>query len=323
MKAIVQHGYGSDADPVGSLVFEEVDAPTPGADDVLVRVRAASVNAADWFIAQGRPYLIRAVSGLRTPRIPVAGKALAGVVEAVGPGVTTFAAGDEVYAEAAGGAFAELVSVPSGRVARKPAGLTFEEAAAIPLAGTTALQGLRDVGRLSAGQTLLVNGASGGVGTFAVQIGKALGAEVTGVCSTRNVDLVRSLGADHVLDYTREELSGRYDVILDLVGNHSLSQLRGALTAHGTAVLSAGQGGRVLGPLGRIARATFLSATVPQRLRPLVATHRVADLDALTAMVDAGALVPSIERTYPLSATADAVRHLGVDHARGKIVVVP
>jgi NADPH:quinone reductase-like Zn-dependent oxidoreductase len=319
MKAIVQRGYGPD----DVLTFEDVDIPPVGDHDVLVRVRAASVNAADWFTTIGKPYLIRAISGLRSPRVPVAGKALAGEVVAVGGRVTGFAVGDEVWAESNGGAFAEYASVPATRVAHKPARLTFEQAAAVPLAGTTALQGLRDVGRLQSGQSLLVNGASGGVGTFAVQLGTAFGAEVTGVCSTRNVDLVRSIGADHVIDYTREELTGRYDVILDLVGNHSLSRLRSALTERGTAVLSAGHGNRVFGPLGRIARATALSLVTRQRLRPLVAMFSAADLDVLAGLADEGSLTPAIDRTYPLSASLEAVRHLGLEHARGTIVVVP
>lgn len=319
MKAIVQRGYGSDA----VLSFEDVDDPTVGERDVLVRVRAASVNAADWYTVLGKPYLIRAISGLRTPRVPVAGKALAGVVEAVGGSVVGFAEGDEVWAEPNGGAFAELASIPAKRVAHKPAGLTFEQAAAVPLAGTTALQGLRDVARLAAGQSLLVIGASGGVGTFAVQLGKAFGASVTGVCSTRNVELVRSLGADRVIDYTREELSGRYDVIFDLVGDRTLSTLRGVLAERGTVVLSAGQGNRVTGPLGRIARAGVLSLATRQRLRPLVATYSSSDLDVLARLVDEGSMTPAIECTYPLSAGRDAVRHLGVDHARGKVVVLP
>lgn len=319
MKAIVQRGYGSD----DVLSFHDVDVPAVGDHDVLVRVRAASVNAADWYTMIGRPYLIRAISGLRSPRVPVAGKALAGEVVAVGAKVTGFVAGNEVWAEPNGGAFAEYASVPAKRVALKPAALTFEQAATVPLAGTTALQGLRDVGRLQAGQSLLVNGASGGVGTFAVQIGKAWGAEVTGVCSTRNVDLVRSVGADHVLDYTRDELAGRYDVILDLVGNHSLSRLRSVLTERGTLVLSAGEGNRVTGPFGRIARAGVLSLFSRQRLRPLVAMYSAADLDVLAGLADEGALTPAIDRAYPLSAGRDAVRHLGVDHARGKVVVLP
>ncbi|WP_028050546.1 NAD(P)-dependent alcohol dehydrogenase [Cellulomonas sp. URHD0024] len=319
MKAIVQRGYGTDE----VVSFEDVAVPVVGDHDVLVRVRAASLNAADWFTMIGKPYLIRAVSGLRTPRVPVAGKALSGEVVALGAQVSGFVVGDEIWAEPNGGAFAEYASIPAERVAHKPPSLTFEQAAAVPLAGTTALQGLRDVGRLHSGQSLLVNGASGGVGTFAVQLGKAFGAEVTGVCSTRNVELVRSVGADHVLDYTRDEFTGRYDVIFDLVGNHSLSRLRSALTERGTLVLSAGEGSRVFGPIGRIIRGGILSLITRHRLEPLVAKHSVADLDLLAEFVAAGSITPAIDRTYPLSACRDAVRRLGVEHARGKIVLVP
>ena len=320
MRAIVQRAYGT----CEALRLEDIDEPTPGPHDVLVRVRAASVNRADWFLTTGRPYILRAGLGLRGPRVPVRGRDLAGTVTAVGSAVTDFGPGDEVYAETTTGSFAEYACVPERLLAPKPTNLTFEQAAAVPLAAVTALQGLRDVGRLQPGQAVLVNGASGGVGTFAVQIAKTLGADVTGVCSTRNLELVGSLGADRVIDYTREDFtrSGRrYDLILDLVGQHPLLACRAALTGSGTLVLAGGDGGSVFGPIGRYIRALALSPLVPQRLRVLVAKPARRDLEALTAFIEAGHVTPVIEKTYPLAETVEALRHHTEQHARSKIVI--
>jgi NADPH:quinone reductase-like Zn-dependent oxidoreductase len=320
MQAIVQHAYGA----VDVLRLQDIDEPTPGPHEVLVRVHAASVNHGDWFVTSGRPYVLRAALGLHRPRVAVRGRDLAGRVETVGAAVTGFRPGDDVYAEITTGSFAEYACVPERLLAHKPTNLTFEQAAAVPLAAGTALQGLRDVGEVQPGQAVLVNGASGGVGTFAVQIAKTLGADVTGVCSTRNVELVRSLGADHVIDYTREDFarSGqRYDVILDLAGRHPLAACRGALTRTGTLVLASGSGGRVLGPLGRYVRALALSPFVGQRLRVHAAKPSRSDLDALTSLIESGSVTPVVEATYALADTAEAIHHLAERHARAKIVV--
>jgi NADPH:quinone reductase-like Zn-dependent oxidoreductase len=320
MRAIVQHAYGT----ADVLELQDVTEPTPGPHDVLVAVHAASVNHADWFTTRGQPWIIRAALGLRRPRVAVRGRDLAGRVEAVGAAVTLFRRGEDVYAETATGSFAELACVPERLLAHKPTNLTFEQAAAVPLAAVTALQGLRDVGRVQPGQAVLINGASGGVGTFAVQIATAMGADVTGVCSTRNVALVRSLGADHVIDYTREDFtrSGqRYDVILDLAGRHPLAACRGALTRTGTLVLASGHGGPVLGPLGRYARALAWSPFVTQRLRVHATKPSRSDLAALAALIEAGAVTPVIEATYALADTPAAIRHLSEAHARAKNVI--
>jgi len=320
MKAITYHSYGS-ADVLG---LEDVALPSITDDELLVRVGAASINRADWFMLSGTPYLLRLMAGLRRPRHPVPGRDLAGTVEAVGKRVTDFRPGDEVYAEITGGAYAEYARVPQALAAHKPTNLTFEEAATVPLAGNTALQGMRDLAKVGPGQRVLVNGASGGVGTFAVQIAAALGAEVTGVCSTRNVDLVRSLGATHVIDYTNEDFTAggrRYDVILDLVGNHSLRACRRALTPTGTLVLSSGSGNRVTGPIGRMIRALAMSTVVRQRLVVLTVRPGREHLDALTALIEAGKVVPVVERTFPLAGAADAFRHYADAHPRSKIVI--
>jgi NADPH:quinone reductase-like Zn-dependent oxidoreductase len=325
MKAIVQHEYGSP----DALRLEDVDQPVAAPEHVLVRVHAASVNAADWHAMRGDPKLARLQLGMRRPKAPVRGRDFAGEVVEVGPGVTQVVAGDEVFGETGttDGAFAEYVSVPAGRVARKPAGLTFEQAAAVPLAGCTALQGLRDVARVQPGQRLLVNGASGGVGTFAVQIGTALGAHVTAVCSTRNVELVRSLGADAVVDYTAEDVvsSGqRFDVVLDLVGNRSLRELRRLLTARGTLVLSGGgvfAGGSLVGPMALIIGGGLVGRVVRQRIRPLTASTTTERLTALARLVESGQVRPVIERTYPLAEVPAAIRYLETEHARAKVVV--
>ncbi len=324
MMAIVQRTYGS----ADVLRHREIARPTIGQGDVLVRVHAASVNAADWHLMRGMPYVIRGLGsrmgfGMRGPRSAVLGLNVAGTVEAVGSEVTQFRAGEEVFGEHPG-AFAEYLVAPESALARKPANLTFEQAAAMPLAATTALQGLRDHGRIQPGQTVLVNGASGGVGHFAVQIAKHLGAEVTGVCSTRNVEMVRSIGADHVVDYTRDDFTDglrRYDVILDLVGNRSLSHLRRALNPQGTLLISHGAGGHWMGPIGTILRAILTSIFVSQRLRTFEATTTQADLNVVKDLVEAATIKPIIDRTYPLDQAAEAVRYVEQGHARGKVVI--
>jgi len=324
MQAIVQPAYGSPE----VLERRAIARPVVGDGDVLVRVHAASVNAADWHLVRGMPYIIRAAGsrtgfGLRRPTSSVLGLSMAGVVDAVGKDVTELRPGDAVYGEHPG-AFADYLRAPEGVLAPMPSNLTFEEAAAVPLAATTALQGLRDHGHVGPGTTLLINGASGGVGHFAVQIAKAFGAQVTGVCSTRNVEMVRSLGADHVVDYTREDFTtGQrpYDVILDLVGNRSLSELRRALTPTGTLLISHGAGGRWVGPTGTILRAVMTSPFISQRLGSFVAKPIKADLVVLKDLIEAGKIRPVIDRTYPLSEVAEAVRHVETGHARGKVVI--
>ncbi|NUK08431.1 NAD(P)-dependent alcohol dehydrogenase [Streptomyces lunaelactis] len=322
MKAIVQDRYGSP----DVLELREVDKPVVADHEVLVRVRTAAVNARDWHLMRGDPYLARLVLGFGRPKTKIRGTDFAGQVEAVGKDVNRFRPGDEVFGEA-DGAFAEYVCAPDDVVEPKPANLTFEQAAALPLAGNTALMGLRDLGRVQPGQTVLVNGASGGVGTFAVQIAKAFGAEVTGVCSTRNVDLVRSVGADHVVDYTREDFTRngrRYDVVLDLVGNRSLAECRRALTPAGTLVLSGGgvsEGGSLVGPMGLILRGQALSRFVSQRLLVLTATPNKENLAALRELAESGKVTPVIDRTYPLREVPEAIRYLEVEHAHAKVVI--
>ncbi len=320
MKALVQHAYGSP----DHLRLEEVETPTPRADEVLVRVRAASVNHADVALTLGEPLVMRLALGLRRPRVRIRGRDVAGVVESVGRDVTRFRPGDEVFAESTTGTFAEYTRVPERRLARKPENLTFEQAAAVPLAGVTALQALRDRGSVQPGQRVLVNGASGGVGTFAVQIAKALGAEVTGVCSTRNVDLVRALGADHVVDHRHHDVTrsdARHDVILDNVGNHSLASLVSVLTPQGVLVLSNGTGGRVLGPLGRYAGAMVRSPFVGPRLRVHAARPDGDDLAALGRMIEAGEVTPAVESIRPLDEVPQVICDLLEHHARSKIVI--
>ncbi|MEU4449636.1 NAD(P)-dependent alcohol dehydrogenase [Actinosynnema sp. NPDC050801] len=329
MKAIVQDRYGSSE----LLRLEEVDKPTPADNEVLVRVHAASVNAADWHIMRGDPRAARLVMpaafGWSGPKRRVRGRDFAGRVEAVGRGVTRFGAGDEVFGDLgfADGAFAEYACPPEDLVERKPAGLTFEQAAAMPVAGNTALVGVRDLARARPGQRMLVNGASGGVGTFAVQIAKSFGAEVTAVCSTRNVDLLRSIGADHVVDYTKEDFAGqghRYDVVFDLVANRSLADLRRALTPEGTLVLSGGgvsDGGSLVGPMGLSVKAGLLSRFVRQRLVQLTTTTSRENLATLAGLAESGALVPVIDRTYPLAEAPQAIRYLELEHARAKVVI--
>jgi NADPH:quinone reductase-like Zn-dependent oxidoreductase len=322
MKAIVQDRYG----PSSVLRLREIDPPEPGENEVLVRVRAAAVNAADWHVMRGDPYLARLTLGLTRPKARVRGQDFAGQVEAVGPGVTELGPGDEVYGNLAWaqGAFAEYARVPVGQVETSPAGLTYEEAAAIPLAGTTALQGLA-AGDVGEGRRLLVNGASGGVGLFAVQLGKSRGAEVTGVCSTRNAGLVREAGADHVVDYTTDDFAqDRYDLVFDLVGNRSLGDLRRATVPGGTVVLSGGgsfEGGSLVGPMGLIVRARAAARFADQRLVVLSARPSRAVLAELRALAEAGALRPVIERTYPLHEAPEAIRYVEAEHARAKVVI--
>ncbi|GAA1306261.1 NAD(P)-dependent alcohol dehydrogenase [Saccharothrix xinjiangensis] len=326
MKAIAQDRYGSP----DVLLLSEVDRPSPADDEVLVRVRAATVNARDWHVMRGDPYLARllpGVMGFRGPKVRIRGTDFAGVVEAVGGRVTRLRPGDEVYGEV-DGAFAEYVRAPEGVVDRKPANLTFEQAAALPLAANTALMGLRDEGRVRAGQRVLVNGASGGVGTFAVQIGKWLGAEVTAVCGARNVDLVTSLGADHVIDYGQDDFTrdaGRYDVVFDLVGNHSLTALRRTLKPGGALVLSGGgasTGGSFLGPMGLIIRGSLSAALVRRhRIAVLEARPSAENLATLRELAEAGAVTPVIDRTYALDEVPDAIRYVEDEHARAKVVI--
>lgn len=319
MKAIVQHKYGA---PEAVLELQDIDQPVLGDDEVLVRVQAASVNPADWHLMRGSPYVVRLAGyGLRRPKNPVPGTDVAGVVDAVGKDVTRHRPGDEVFGWCRG-AFAEYACAAEGQFVPKPANITFEQAAAIPIAATTALQGLRDKGQLRPGQTVLVIGASGGVGTFAVQIAKALGAEVTGVCSTRNMEMVRSIGADHVIDYSREDFirgGQRYDLVFQLAGTRSPSDCRRALNPKGTLVLSSGDG-RLSG-IDRIVTAMLSSPFVSQRLVTWVARMSNGDLLTLTGLIEAGEVTPVIDRTYALSETLAAIRYLEEGHARGKVVI--
>lgn len=329
MKAIVQDRYGSSE----LLRLEDVDKPSPGDDEVLVRVHAASVNAADWHIMRGDPRLARVAMpvafGWSGPKRRIRGRDFAGRVEAVGGRVTRFGPGDEVFGDLgfADGAFAEYVCVRDELVASKPAGLTFEQAAAMPLAGSTALVGVRDLGLARPGQRVLINGASGGVGTFAVQIAKSFGAEVTAVCSTRNADLLRSIGADHVVDYTVEDFASggqRYDVVFDLVANRSLADLRRVLTPTGTLVLSGGgvsEGGSLVGPMGLTIKAVLTSRFVRQRLVMLNTNTSRENLETLAGLAESGAIVPVIDRTYSLPEVPEAVRYLELEHARAKVVI--
>jgi NADPH:quinone reductase-like Zn-dependent oxidoreductase len=321
VKAITYHRYGSPE----VLEFQEVDEPAVHDDDVLVRVRAASANPRDWHFMRGLPAFMRLQFGLRRPKHSGLGSDIAGQVEAVGGNVTRFRPGDEVYADIVMGGFAEYASVPEAFLAPKPANLTFEEAAAVPLAALTALQGLRDRGRVQPGQRVLVIGAGGGVGTFAVQLAKWLGAEVTGVCGTAKADLVRSLGADHVVDYTREDVTRggrRYDLVFQLAGTQAPSDLRRALTPTGTLLLSSGESdGRLIGPVDRIIKALLLAPFTRQRLVPFVARRSGDDLRLMTALIEAGTVAPVIDRTYPLADVPEAIRHLEQGHARGKVVI--
>jgi NADPH:quinone reductase-like Zn-dependent oxidoreductase len=324
MQAVVYREYGGPE----VLHLEQVERPLLKDHQVLIRMRAASANPLDWHYLRGTPYLMRLDAGLRRPKDPQLGADVAGEVVAVGRTVTRFKPGDKVFGTGPG-SFAEYVRASEKRLAQMPPNLGFEQAAAVPVAALTALQGLRDKGRLQPGQKVLINGASGGVGTFAVQIAKALGAEVTGVCSTRNLDLVRSLGADHVVDYTKDDFTAggqRYDLILDTVGNRSLSELRQAMTGHGIAVTIGGGGprdGGLIGPLATPLKELFYSPFVSQTFTTFMAEVRADDLEFMGQLMQAGKVTPVIDRSYPLSQTAAAIGYLEEGHARGKVVIVP
>jgi NADPH:quinone reductase-like Zn-dependent oxidoreductase len=320
MKAIAQDKYGS----IDVLEVRDVDKPKIENGDVLMRVLAASAHMGDWHFMTGLPYLFRiAGSGLRAPKTRVRGTDVAGRVEAVGKDVTQFLPGDEVFGTCAG-SFAEYATARKDKLAAKPANLTFEQAATVPTSGCAALQALR-VGKVQPGQKVLIIGAAGGVGSFAVQIAKAFGADVTGVCSTSKVDLVRSLGADDVIDYTRDDFAAtgrRYDLILDIAGNRSVSHLRRALAPRATLVIVGGEGGgRWLGGIDRQLRATMLSPFVSQKLGTFVAKAKGEDLVVLTDLIEAGKVTPAIDKEYPLSEVPAAMRHLAEGHARGKVVI--
>ena len=320
MNAIVQDTYGS----AEVLELREIDKPVPKDHEVLVRVGAAGVDRGVWHLMTGLPYLLRAGYGLRAPRNAVRGREVSGRVEGVGREVTRFRPGDEVMGIAEG-SFAEYACAREDKLARKPANLSFEQAAAVPVSASTALQGLRDQGTLQPGQKVLVIGAAGGVGSYAVQLAKAFGAEVTGVCSTSQVDLVRSLGADEVIDYTREEFADRahrYDLILDTAGRRPLSHLRRALTRRGTLVIVGGEGGdRWTGGMGRQLRALAISPFLRQRLRMFVNKERHEELELLTELIEAGKVTPVIDRIYPLGEAPEAIRQLVDGHLRGKLVI--
>jgi len=320
MKAIVRRAYGA----ADVLSLDDIDTPTPAGDEVLIRVRAAAVNPLDWHFMRGTPYLMRMQSGLRTPTNVRLGADVAGVVVSGGTEVADIKAGDEVFGTARG-SFAEYACARAGAVARRPRNLPWEAAGAVPVAGVTALQALRDRGQVAAGTRVLVNGAAGGVGTFAVQIAKAFGAHVTAVCSSRNVDLVRSLGADAVVDYTTRDfcaLGERFHVMIDNVGNRSLADCRRVLTATGTYVMVGGPAGRWVAPFPRVLRMSMLSPFVGQRMGLLftrMSGH--ADLDAMRELTESGKVTPVVDRCYKLSEVADAVRYVEGGHARGKVVI--
>ncbi|MBC8090571.1 MAG: NAD(P)-dependent alcohol dehydrogenase [Pseudonocardia sp.] len=320
MKAIVQDRYGS----TDVLRLEDIERPAVGDGDVLVRVGAASVHPGAYFLMTGEPYVVRLAFGLRRPRHPIPGRDLAGVVAAVGKDVTDLQPGDEVFGWSTTGTLAEYACVPADQLVRTPANLSAGQAAAVPTSGLTALQALRDIAHGQPGQAVLITGASGGVGTFAVQIAKALGAEVTGVCSTRNMELVRSVGADHIIDYTRTDFTRtglRYDVIFDSVEAQSLSEVRRALTPTGTLIPNSGRGGLWVGPLGRIVKARARSLFTRQTLRPFTSVGKRQDLLELAELLETGRLTPVIDRTYPLTEAAEALRYVGAGHTRGKVVV--
>jgi NADPH:quinone reductase-like Zn-dependent oxidoreductase len=319
MKAIFYRTYGSP----DVLRLEDIEKPVPQDNGVLIEVRAASVNPLDFHLMRGTPHIGRIMTGLLKPKVTRPGVDVAGVVEAVGSSVTQFHAGDEVFGSCKG-AFAEYVCASEGALVLKPANITFEQSAAVPVAAYTSLQGLRDKGRIQPGHKVLINGAAGGVGTFAVQIAKSLGAHVTGVCSTRNVDMVRSIGADRVIDYTQEDFTRTgqlYDLIFDTVGNHSLSDTRCALGSKGALVMAGGPTDSSLGILLPLLRALVMSRFVSQTLVPFMARPRKEDLTVMQGLLEEGKVTPVIDRTYSLSEVADAIRYLEEGHARGKVVI--
>jgi NADPH:quinone reductase-like Zn-dependent oxidoreductase len=321
MKAIVQDRYG----PVDVLTFKDIDsAGVPGESEVRLKVHAAGVDRGVWHLMTGLPYLLRLGAGMRAPKVPVRGMDVAGTVDAVGPNVTGLRPGDAVYGTC-NGSFAESAVAKQDKLAPMPANLTFDQAAAVPISGTTALHALRDKGNLQPGQRVLIIGASGGVGSFAVQLAKALGAEVTGVCGTSKADFVRSLGADEVIDYRREDFASRgpvFDLIIDIAGLRTLSHLRRALTPKGTLVIVGGEGGgKWFGGIERVFRAMMLSPFIGQRLIGLISIERTEDLLALKDFIEAGAVTPAIGKSFPLAEAAEAVRYLQEGHARGKVVL--
>ena len=320
MRAIVQDVYGS----ADVLRIAEIGRPATAANEVLVKVRAAGMDRGTWHFMTGQPYLFRIMgAGFRRPKSRVPGLDVAGTVVAVGSDVTRFEAGDEVFGISRG-SFAEYAAAREDKLAHKPSGLSFEQAAVVPVSALAAIQGLRNAGRIEAGQKVLIIGASGGVGTYAVQLAKVYGGEVTGVCSTAKVELVRSIGADHVIDYTREDFADgvrRYDLILDIGGNSHLSRLRRALAPKGTLVIVGGEGGGKWTGIGRQIRALALSPFLRQRLTTFVSKHRQADMEALSQFIEAGQVAPIVGQTYPLAEVPDAMRHLESGHARGKIAI--
>lgn len=321
MRAAVQRTYGP---PEEVVHIDDISTPEFGHDEVLVRVRAAGVNWADASMTTGKPYVMRVGFGLRSPRQGVRGTDVAGTVEAVGKNVTKHSPGDEVFGWSTA-TFAEFTAAKEHQLIPKPVGTSFEQAAGLPMAGCVALQAVRDIAHTQPGHKVLVNGASGGIGSLTVQIAKAYGAEVTGVCSTPNLKFVRSLGADRVIDYTEEDFtqgSERYDLILDIADKHTLAQRRDVLTSRGTLIPNSGEGGPWLGSIGRIFSAWIVSPFVSQKLRPFLSLAKTEDLTALADMVDDGTLSPVVGDTYPLAETGTAIAHAGSGHARGKIVVV-
>lgn len=320
MQAIVYHRYGSP----DVLELQEVEKPIVGDDDVLVRIRAASVNPYDWHFMRGEPIIVRPqLGGFRKPKATRLGVDMAGEVVAVGRNVREFRPGDEVFGVCEA-ALAEYATTRESSLAKKPASVTFEQAGAVGIAAFTAIRALRDWGQIQPGQKVLINGAAGGVGTFAVQLAKAWGAEVTGVCSTRNVEMVRSIGADHVIDYTREDFTsgrGRYDVLLDIIGNRSLSKTRGVLTPKGTLVMIGGPKGRWIRPLDRILMAFVTAPFVSQKTVSRTAAWNKKDLVLMQELMESGKVTSVIDRTYSLSDVPEAVRYLEGGHARGKVVI--
>ena len=321
MQAVIHERFGA---PTDVLSMQDVETPVPGEGEVLVKVRATAVAKGDWLVSQGLPYIARPMYGIWKPKKRIAGLETAGVIAEVGPGVTGIEKGDEVFGWTDGGSLAEFVAVPADHLSHKPASLTFAEAAALPVSGFAALQAVRDTAGVEPGMSVLVIGASGGVGSFAVQIAKAFGAEVTGVASTRNIEMVRELGADHVIDYTREsitDLGREYDVVIDIAGNRSIGELRKALVKQGTAVIVGGSGGKATMGFGRTIRSMFVSPFVSQTLKPLLSKPNHDDLVALSELVEQGRLTPAVRATYSFAQAPEAIELVGAGRSRGKTVV--